>query len=253
MLTTTGSRSGARPPLAVAEAGQPSSPADDIRIGFLRNGVYEVVSLPMEPYVGRVLAGEAARESPPAALEALAIAIRTYATANRGKHRADGFDLCDQTHCQVVRTATPATERAVENTAGQILRFNGEPASIFYSASCGGRSERPSAVWPAVMDTAYLPVKADDACQGMPVWSAELRLSDMQRAFQAGGFRGTLRGLRIASRNDSGRVSVLALDGLEPREISGQDLRMVVARIPTLPQVLSASFELSRTTDGYRF
>ena len=42
-------------------------------------------------------------ESPPAALEALAITIRTYALANRDRHRADGFDLCDETHCQVVR------------------------------------------------------------------------------------------------------------------------------------------------------
>jgi SpoIID/LytB domain protein len=238
---------------AMPEAFQSRGPADDIRIGFLRNGSYEVASLPMEPYVARVLAGEAARESPPAALEALAIAIRTYATANRGRHRAEGFDLCDQTHCQVVRTATAVTERAIENTAGQILRFDGEAATIFYSASCGGRSERPSSVWPGVADRPYLPVRPDDGCGGQPEWSVELRLADLQRALQASGFRGTLRSLRIASRNDSGRVAVMTLDGLAPREISGQDLRMALIRTPELPQVRSASFEISRTNDGYRF
>ena len=40
-----------------------------------------------------MLAGEAARDSPPAALEALAITVRTFALANRGRHRADSFDL----------------------------------------------------------------------------------------------------------------------------------------------------------------
>jgi SpoIID/LytB domain protein len=229
------------------------SVSHEIRIGFLRNGKYEVASLPMEPYVARVLAGEAARESPPAAHEALAIAIRTYAVANRGRHGVDGFDLCDQTHCQVVRTATAATQLAVARTEGQTLLFNGEPASIFYSASCGGRSERPSSVWPAAVDSPYLPVKPDDACEGRPEWSADLTLADLQRALQASGFRGTLRSLRIRSRNESGRVSRLSLEGLEPREISGQDLRMAVARTPSLPQVLSAAFEMSRTGDGYRF
>ena len=66
-------------------------------------GGYSVSELPMETYVARVLAGEAVRDSQPAALEALAITIRTFALANRGRHRADGFDLCDQTHCQVLR------------------------------------------------------------------------------------------------------------------------------------------------------
>ncbi|HKB13172.1 MAG TPA: SpoIID/LytB domain-containing protein, partial [Vicinamibacterales bacterium] len=81
-------------------------------------GGYAIVELPLETYVARVLAGEAARDSQPAALEALAITIRTFARANAGRHRADGFDLCDQTHCQVVRTATAATERAAAATAG---------------------------------------------------------------------------------------------------------------------------------------
>ena len=253
MLAATASTGGVRPGPAAGEVAQRLGPADDIRIGFLRNRAYEVETLSMEPYVARVLAGEAARESPPAALEALAIAIRTYATANRGRHRADGFDLCDQTHCQVVRTATAVTQRAVENTAGQILRFDGEPATIFYSASCGGRSERPSSVWPGIADRPYLPVRPDDACEGQPEWTSDLRLADLQRALQASGFRGTLRGLRIASRNDSGRVAVLTLEGLEPREVSGQDLRMALIRTPELPQVRSASFEMSRTNDGYRF
>ena len=58
--------------------------------------------VPLEEYVARVVAAEQAPDSPAASLQALAIAVRTFALANEGRHRAEGFDLCDLTHCQVV-------------------------------------------------------------------------------------------------------------------------------------------------------
>ena len=177
----------------------------EVRIGFLRGGSYEIATIPMETYVARVLAGEAARESPSAALEALAIAIRTYAAANRGRHRADGFDLCDQTHCQVVRAAMPATERAALATAGQVLLFNGEPATVFYSASCGGRTERPSGRLARRLSIRRICRSGrTKRASGQPEWTVDLKTVDLQRALAGAGFRGTLRGIRIASRNESG-------------------------------------------------
>jgi SpoIID/LytB domain protein len=233
---------------------QDSGPAvTQIRVGFLRGASYDVTTVPLETYVARVLAGEMARDSPPAALEALAIAIRTYALANRGRHRAEGFDLCDQTHCQVARAATAATGRVAQATAGQVLLYNGAPASIYYSASCGGRTERPSAVWPGAEDPPYLPSRLDDACGGEPEWEAELRLQDLQQALRAAGFRGTLRTVRIASRDESRRVANLIVDGLTPGEISGQDLRMAIARSLGSQHVLSTAFELRRAGESYRF
>jgi SpoIID/LytB domain protein len=229
------------------------SPSDTIRIGIQRNGGYDVATMPLETYVARVLTGEALPGSDPAALEALAIAVRTYTAANRGKHRADGFDLCDQTHCQVMRTATPETDRAAAATAGQILLYDGAPASIYYSASCGGRTERPSNVWPGADDPPYLPVQDDDGCSGSPQWSAELTTGDLQRAFAAAGYRGTLRGIRATAHNQSGRVQVLSLEGLTPSEISGQDLRAVVGRTLGWQRVMSTWFELKRSGDAYRF
>jgi SpoIID/LytB domain protein len=218
-----------------------------------RGSGYDIVTLPVETYIGRVLAGEALPGSAPAALEALAIAIRTYSTANRGRHRAEGFDLCDQTHCQVMRAATPATDRAAAATAGKILLYQGAPASVFYSASCGGRTERPSNVWPGSDDPPYLPSRPDDGCGGSPEWTTELTLADLRRAFAAAGYRGTLRTIRIAGHNESGRVARLMLDGLTPSDISGQDLRMVVGRTLGSQRIQSAAFELRRSGNGYRF
>jgi stage II sporulation protein D (peptidoglycan lytic transglycosylase) len=220
----------------------------DLRVGFARPaGGYTVQTLPLETYIARVLAGEAARDSPAAALEVLAVTSRTFALGNRDRHRADGFDLCDETHCQVVRTATPATTRAAQATAGQVLMRNGAIASVFYSASCGGRTEIPSNVWPGAEDPPYLPSSGDDACGGAPAWEAELDAADLWRAFRAAGFRGDrFRGMRIASRNSSGRVARLSLEGLTPSEISGQDLRVVVGRTLGWQHIKSTAFELRR-------
>jgi SpoIID/LytB domain protein len=224
-------------------------------VGVLKpGGGYSVSELPMELYVARVLAGEAVRESQPAALEALAITIRTFALANRGRHRADGFDLCDQTHCQVLRAAVAATERAAKVTAGRLLLLrDGAPASVYYSASCGGRTQLPSDVWPGADDPSYLPSKDDDACQGAPAWTAELHETDLQRALRASGFRGELRDLKIAARNASGRVARLQLDGLTPAQISGQDFRVVIGRTLGWQHVKSTAFELRKKDGSYRF
>jgi stage II sporulation protein D len=232
-------------------SGQASSDAS-IRIGVLRNGAYEIVTLPVETYVARVLTGEALPGSEPAALETLAIAIRTYAVENRGRHRAEGFDLCDQTHCQVMRAATPVTERAALATANQILMYKGQPATVYYSASCGGRTERPSEVWPGAEDPPYLPSKADDGCGGAPEWSTALALTDLQRALRAAGFSGALRDVRVAARNESGRASRIRLDGMTPAEISGQDLRSAVGRTLGWQYLQSAAFELKRSGNAFR-
>ncbi|HZT75642.1 MAG TPA: SpoIID/LytB domain-containing protein [Vicinamibacterales bacterium] len=226
-----------------------------LRVGFLRaGGGYTQQTLPLETYVARVLAGEMLRDSQPAALEALAITIRTFALANRNRHRADGFDLCDQTHCQVLRAATAGTERAAAATASRVLLRDGLPASIYFSASCGGHTEIPSAVWPGADDPPYLPSQDDDACQGMPVWSAELEAADLLRALRAAGFRGDrLRDVRVLTRTRSGRVARLRLDGLTPDAISGQDLRVAVGRTIGWQHIKSTAFTLRKDGDAYRF
>jgi len=246
-----------QPVSAAAPALQPGASNDmgSLRVGVLQpGGRYSVSTLSMETYVARVVAGEAMRDSHPAALEALAIAVRTFALANRGRHRADGFDVCDQTHCQVVRASTQATESAAQATAGRVLLRNGAPASIYYTASCGGRTEKPSAVWPGAEDPSFLPSRDDDACQGAPAWTADLQSSDLLRALKAAGFRGgRLTDVRIASRNGSGRVAQLNLVGLTPPEISGQDLRVAVGRALGWQHIKSTAFDLRRQGDYYRF
>lgn len=226
-----------------------------LRVGLSKpGGRYSVVEMNLEDYVARVVQGEGVAGSRPAALEALAIAVRTFAVANAGRHRGDGFDLCDTTHCQVLRAAAPAARRAATATADIVMTYQNKPARVFYSASCGGRSELPSQVWPGEDDPPYLPLRDDAACGGRPEWSVEITERDLVRAFRAAGFEGNrLRELRIDGRTSSGRVARLRVSGFSPDEISGQLLRLAVSRAMGSNLIKSASFSVSRTAGGYRF
>lgn len=226
-----------------------------IRVGFARaNGGNDVQTVDFEEYVARVIAGEAAARSPDAALDALAITIRTFAAANPGRHARDGFDVCDLTHCQVVRSATEATRSAALRTRGRVLRYHGVPAPVYYTASCGGRSELPSAVWPGHADLPFLPSHADPACAGAPAWAADITADDLLRALHAAGFEGDrLRDVRVTARTGSGRAATIQLRGVTPPVISGQDLRIATGRTLGWNLIKSAAFELTRTAAGYRF
>src|SRR5918995_907486 len=120
---------------------------------LLTQGVDPVIRL--GAYVAQVLAGEGQPKAADAAQQALAITARTFAMANRNRHRAEGFDLCDTTHCQVVRPATPLTTRAAKATSGRVLLHQGQPAFVFYSAWCGGGTGLASQVWPGAIQYAH--------------------------------------------------------------------------------------------------
>lgn len=238
------------PPGAIAASRGPVvSVPPAVRVGVAGGGDYAVRSVEIEDYVAGVLMGEAARDSDPAVLQALAVAIRTYALKNLNRHGADGFDVCDQTHCQVWRRPTAATTSAAAHTAGQVLTWRGSLATVYYSASCGGHSQIPSSVWPGAEDPPYLPSRADDGCGGDPEWTATLRATDIERTLRAGGYRGSLRRIRVTARDRSGRVSRLGLDGLSPSSIGGPDLRMALG--PT--QIKSTAFDVRLERETYVF
>jgi SpoIID/LytB domain protein len=212
-----------------------------------------VTTFDLEDYVSRVVVGEGQPAASPAAQQALAITARTYTVANLNRHRREGYDLCDTTHCQVLRAPTPATTRAAEATAGRVLVHRGQPASVFYSALCGGRSELASNVWPGAEDYSSN-LHLDDACRDVPAWSCELRANVFERGLRAAGHRGDrLRALRIVQRNATGRVARERLEGFTPNEISGHDFRMAVGRVAGWQTLKSTAFELRRIGSGYRF
>ncbi len=236
------------------QTGGPSgSPDVSVRVGRSRaNGAPHVQPLDLDDYVAEVVTGEAPGNAGRAALEALAITVRTYALANRGRHAGEGFDVCDTTHCQVLRAATRPARDAAAATSGRVLLATGRVASVYHSAWCGGHPERPSEVWPGAGDDGG-GATADEACAGEPGWSGELRASDLERAFKAAGMRGgPLRALQVVGRNRTGRVTRLRVEGFTPSELSGQEFRSLVGRHLGWQHVKSTLFDLQRTASGYR-
>lgn len=209
-----------------------------------------VVTVPLEQYVARVLAGEGEPRAAEAAHQALAIAIRTYAAANQGRHQRDGYDLCDTTHCQVMRTASAASRRAALATAGQTLLYQGRPAELFYSASCGGSTEAAATVWRGMPEYPYLRAVEDHVHADDAPWTLALTHQVLLSALTKVGFAGDgIRSLSVEQRSPSGRVTRLRVNGLRPPEISGEDLRAAIG-----PAVLrSTAFSVRKTEAGYEF
>ncbi len=233
-----------------------STPAlQPIRLGrTLANGSTRVETIAVDDYIAQVLAGEGQPRAGDAAQQALAITARTFAIANRNRHRREGFDLCDTTHCQVVRAATATTRRAAQATSGRLLLHQGQPAFVFYSASCGGRTESASEVWPGAIDYAGEASAHDDADESEPGWESDVRVQDIERALRTAGLRGDrLRDLRVIARNKSNRVSRVRVGGFIPAEISGHEFRMAVGRVAGFQAIKSTAFDITRTGSGYHF
>jgi peptidoglycan hydrolase-like amidase len=203
-------------------------PADPrlLTIG-LRDG--RIRRMSMEDYVLAVLAGESA-SFPPEALKAMAVAARTYATANRRRHAAQGWDFCDTSHCQNLRFDRPGARiaSAVEATQGILLWHAGKPAQSFYHRHCGGETEAVEAVWPGIR-AAYLRQQQDTFClgAGKAPWQVEV----------------SGRRVAIAGRTGSGRVAKLLVDG---RALS---VESVMAEL----RLVSARFELRQAGDRVVF
>lgn len=233
--------------LPVVEA----SPAT-LRIGITQSGgAVKAETIALDEYVARVLSGEGQPRAAPAAQEALAIVIRTFALANRQRHRAEGYDLCDTTHCQVMRPVHPAARAAAVATSGRVLLDRGRPAFVFYSAHNGGTPALASEIWPGAVD--YAPGELHDACDEVPGWTTDLSTDEAERVLRAAGLSGRrLRALAILDRTASGRAGRLRVEGFTPDTLAAYEFRMAAGRTLGWQRVRSTAFTIAETKDGYR-
>ncbi len=133
-------------------------------------GVLAVNELPLEDYLRGVVPEELGPKVFPEieALAAQAVAARTYALANLGQFAADGYDLCDTPRCQVyggTKNEHALSDRAVAQTAGQVLAYDGAPINAMFTSTCGGHTEDIVNVFPEMKPAPYLrgvPCRPDD-------------------------------------------------------------------------------------------
>ena len=229
-----------------------------------------VEHVPIERYLNGVVPYEIGANSPEAALGAQAVLARTWAIANSHRFKVDGYNLCNDTQCQVYRDPSKANKKikiAIKKTAGKILTWNKQPINTVYHATNGGVMASVDEAW-STHPVPYLQMRLD----GPKHWSREVQLplsnekylqtflSSQPRAFgsdhplfrwnrtletsdiskqlnQAQKVTGSFytKKIQVLSRGTSGRVTSLKIEGNNGSEIflKLDDIRRVLRQLPS--------------------
>ncbi len=194
-------------PLNLAGHGQYRGALEFSAVG---RAVQTVNAVGLDDYVRGVIGAEMPGTWPPAALDAQAVAARTYAiTTNVG---GTGYQLYEDTRSQMyggVAAETSSTDAAVAATSGQIVTYQGSPATTYFFSSSGGHTEDIENVWIGAAPEPWLRGVSDpyDAAGGDPYhrWSERMTLAGARKKL-GGLLRGRLRGIRVIKRGVSPRV-----------------------------------------------
>ena len=241
-----------------------------VKVHLVTENVTQELSL--EDYVLGVMRAEGSMETEPEALKALAIAIRTYALKNHGRHAKDGYDFCSTTHCQrfiggnpTVREGAASNQStlpdgrvsaAVRATEGQILIDDrGHPVDSYFGASCGGETANIGTLW-GKNPPAYLRGVHDEFCITGPHanWTDVISRADLLRALQSDARTNVgsrLDQITLSKRDETGRAEVITLEGEHRKIVRGWDFKIIVGRVLGWNLLKSSRFEVFR--DGSNF
>lgn len=203
------------------------------------------------------------------ALKAQAIAARTYSVGNLGNRSDRGFDFFATIQDQVyggMADEDSIVSRAVRETSGEILTYDGQPIVAYYSSTCGGATASIEDSWPWQAPQPYLrsvsdriPGTDDHYCS----WSSRFTWTtrwtrDQLREVLAQTLRAHTRGavttvnrvddVRISAHNPSDRATVsLTADGRE-YTLRADSVRWVLRPEPG-PAILNSSRLYSLETE----
>ncbi len=202
---------------------KPASPL--LKIGCLKNGKRIIESISVEEYLRGVVPKEMPPEWSSEALKAQSVAARTFALKNRNRHAAEGYDLCDSTHCQlyVPQSETTATDKAISATTGEVLLFGGEMIDAVFHTDSGGMTEDSENVWGAALP--YLRAVQEDVTETKE-WSKKISPQDFAKTV---GMKKPEKiilsplvvGKENSDRTKSGRVKSLIVIGDGSRKMFG--------------------------------
>ena len=206
------------------------------RLQFLvRAGQVQVVNhLGIETYLASVVGSEMPHKWPLPALQAQAVAARTYALRQRGK--SGDFDVKATVASQVYRgveSETPSTIEAVESTRSLVLVHAGRLINAVFHSSSGGATEPSGEVWRNQLP--YL-VSVADHDQHSPVhrWNKRFDDDELRGLFRE---TGGVKSLQVLKKSSTGRVRTARVKG--PRGslvLTGRELRKRLGLKSTMVQ-----------------
>ena len=180
----------------------------------------------IESYLPGVVRAEAGKYGPDEYFRAQAVVARTYAYRNIDRHELDGFNMCDDTHCQVypgIITDSIIIE-ACRSTAGKVIvdRDSLLIVSAFHG-NCGGKTASSADVW--VANYPYLVSISDPWCgySASSTWRKSLPLSEWYSFLKS---KGVAQGEESALYSPPGsppeRVGSITVAG---RHMTGEEMR----------------------------
>jgi stage II sporulation protein D len=196
-------------------------------VAALHGGLNVIDAVGLEEYVRGTIAGEMPSSWPTAALDAQAIASRTYAiTADAGP--AGEFDVYCDTRSQLYKGVVAETSRtnaATLATAGQVVIYQGKPAITFFFASSGGKTEDVQDAFSGAAAEPWLRGVLDPFDQGPDhTWSVAMSFSSAASRL-SGLVRGAFRGIEVLKRGFSPRIlSAYVLGSGGNTLVSGEEL-----------------------------
>jgi len=228
-----------------------------LRISVRGGELLVVNELEFGQYLRCVVPAEVPRSFHPAALQAQAIVARTWTYRNRSRHRTEGYDFCDLTHCQAYKgttATTPETDQAVVRTQGLVITWHSKAISPLYHSTCGGHTADNNQVWGGsplpylrgVLDS----VRACAYCAASPHARWQLHLTKPELA-AVSHLRVPLSFI-VTERDPSGRASrvrIAARDGQVT--MTGYQFYLAAGHALGWNRVKSAWFRIEASGDGF--
>ena len=193
-----------------------------IKIFSTGDSIHAVNILPLEEYLKGVVPAEIPLKNGNSyyqAVKAFAICARSY-TIMKMELGNPIYDVHTDVRDQVYGGAdkeNPISNRAIEETKGLILKYDGKSATVFYSSTCGGHTENSANVFTGD-DLPYLRGVVDgnpSYCSISPKYNWQETFSEstiIKLLFSSGYLYDTnfvLDSVYIADRFESGRVDHL--------------------------------------------
>lgn len=181
--------------------------------------------LPTEEYLYGVVPGEIQAGSHAEALKAQAVAARTYTMNNLSKYNHLKFNLCTTTYSQVYKgysVEDPRTNKAIDNTKGEVVTYKGKPAAVFYFSSSGGKTEDVKNVWGS--DGYPYLISVDDSYESGKSWHYNWQVSytakKISEIMTQRGFKlGSIQAVYITKRSEAGRAIEVVVKGSSDQRV----------------------------------
>lgn len=229
-------------PVVVTMNGKSKKVRGVIYISNVRDRMQVVNRISIESYLRSVVPAESYASWPLETLKAQAIAARTYAYFQKLHRTSRAYDVRADTYDQMyggVDREQSSTDRAVRETEGMILTYDGRPILAQYTANSGGHTADAGAVFNAPKP--YLVAHPDPASlKGkMASWKRSFTGREIESALAKIGVKASgLTGITPEVRGPSGRLVKVRLHHSGGSTVLRTRTSLASSRVLGLPEVL---------------